>query len=169
MSERNISRRNFMVRAILTIFTFIGVAMAFVLGTFGIGPALKKREPQWSDLGTSDDLIPNEPQERRFFEVVKRGWKEERVERSIWLVKKYNGDITAFSPACPHLGCGYRWVTKEGRFFCPCHASVFDIDGRVISGPAPRPLDTLETKVEAGRVYVKFHVFQVGISSKKIV
>lgn len=63
-----------MVRAILSIFTFIGLVMAFVLGGFGVAPALEKREPQWSDMGASADLVPNEPQERRFFEVVMRGW-----------------------------------------------------------------------------------------------
>lgn len=168
MSERDISRRSFMVRAITAVFGFIGIVMAFLLAGFGIGPVLKKREPAWSDVGTVFDLAENEPQERRFFETIKRGWKEERVERSLWLVKRPGGVINAFSPSCPHLGCGYRWVQKEARFVCPCHASVFDIDGKVLSGPAPRNLDTLETKVESGRVYVKFFVFQVGISSKKI-
>jgi len=159
MSEKNM--------AIMAIFGFMGIVTAFILGGFGIGPVLKRREPMWSDVGTVSDLIENEPQERRFFETIKRGWKEERVERSLWLVKRPGGGVTAFSPNCPHLGCGYRWVQKEGRFLCPCHASVFDIDGKVVSGPAPRGLDMLETKVESGRAYVKFQVFQVGISNKK--
>jgi menaquinol-cytochrome c reductase iron-sulfur subunit len=35
---------------------------------------------------------------------------------------------------------------------CPCHSSVFSVDGAVISGPAPRPLDRYETKVENGKL-----------------
>jgi len=81
-------------------------------------------------------------------------------------VQKPDGSIAAFAPACPHLGCGYRWFPAEKRFKCPCHASVFDIDGNVLAGPAPRPLDGLETRVEDGRVFVKFQLFQVGTATK---
>jgi Rieske Fe-S protein len=44
--------------------------------------------------------------------------------------------------------------------------SIFDIDGKVLAGPAPRALDALETKVEDGRVLVRFQIFQVGTSTK---
>jgi Rieske Fe-S protein len=43
---------------------------------------------------------------------------------------------------------------------------VFDLDGKVLSGPAPRSLDTLDVKQENGRVLVKFEVFQLGIGNK---
>lgn len=166
MKDPRLSRRKFMIRTIVGVFSFIAAAMAVPLTGLGILPALKKRESLWSDTGTVHDLLIDSPQERRFFEIVKRGWREEKVERSLWLVKKSDGRVTAFSPNCPHLGCGYRWVWSELKFYCPCHASVFDIEGNVISGPAPRALDALETKVEDGRVYVKFRVFQVGIAKK---
>jgi cytochrome b6-f complex iron-sulfur subunit len=45
----------------------------------------------------------------------------------------------AVSSVCTHLGCNVRYVTDDG-FACPCHGSRFDRDGRVVSGPAPRPL-----------------------------
>jgi menaquinol-cytochrome c reductase iron-sulfur subunit len=110
----------------------------------------------------------DEPQERRFFQIVKSGWQEERQERSVWLVKRQDNSITAFSPNCPHLGCGYRWFDAEKRFKCPCHASVFDIDGKVLSGPSPRSLDALDVKLENGRVLVKFEVFQLGVGKKVV-
>jgi menaquinol-cytochrome c reductase iron-sulfur subunit len=163
----DVSRRNFMTRAILGIMGFIGVAVSVPLAGFGILPAIRKQAASWSDAGSLQDLVIDEPVERRFLQDVRTGWQEEKAERAVWIVKRPDG-ITAFSPNCPHLGCGYRWFPRDRQFKCPCHVSIFDIDGRVLGGPAPRPLDRLETKQESGRLFVKFEVFQVG-TSKKVV
>jgi menaquinol-cytochrome c reductase iron-sulfur subunit len=169
MSEQDVTRRSFMVRTIIGIFVFIGAVLAVPFGGFGILPVLKKKDIGWSDTGTVNDLKVNEPQERRFFQIVKSGWQEEKQERSIWIVRRQDNSVTAYSPNCPHLGCGYRWFDAEQRFKCPCHASVFDIDGRVLGGPSPRSLDTLDVKLENNRVLVKFEVFQLGIGKKVVV
>lgn len=160
------SRRTFLVRAILGIGAFIAAAVAIPLAGFGILPAIAKKEPGWSDAGSAHDLAVDEPQERRFLQALKTGWQETRTERTVWLVKKGDGSVAAFAPNCPHLGCGYRWFAAEQRFKCPCHVSIFDINGAVLSGPAPRALDLLEAKVEDGKIFVKFEIFQVGISKK---
>jgi cytochrome b6-f complex iron-sulfur subunit len=44
------------------------------------------------------------------------------------------------SAVCTHLGCNVR-QGQRNELACPCHGSVFDTDGAVRSGPAPRPLD----------------------------
>ncbi|WP_374712632.1 QcrA and Rieske domain-containing protein [Symbiobacterium terraclitae] len=49
---------------------------------------------------------------------------------------------------CVHLGCTVPWNAAAGKFMCPCHASVYDITGQNIAGPAPRPLDMMEITVE---------------------
>jgi menaquinol-cytochrome c reductase iron-sulfur subunit len=168
MNDQDVSRRNFMVRAIVGIGVFIAAALAVPFGGFGILPALRKKMTEWSDAGTLSDLIVDEPQERRFYQIVKSGWQEEKQERSIWLVKRQDNTVSAYSPNCPHLGCGYRWSAADRRFKCPCHSSVFDINGKVLSGPAPRSLDTLPVKLESGKVLVKFEVFQLGIADKVV-
>ncbi len=160
------TRRNFMIRVIIAIFAAIGAVLAASLGGFAIIPALKKRSSGWSDAGTVETLEIDQPRERRFYEVVKSGWQSEKKERSVWLVRKADGSVQAFSANCPHLGCGYRWVTGSNRFECPCHGSMFDLSGKVLSGPAPRALDTLQTKVENGRLYVQYEVFQLGTAKK---
>lgn len=155
-----------MIKAIAGIIAFVGAAVTVPLAGFGILPVLRKKEPGWSDAGSVKELAADVPQERRFDQMVKNGWQEDKVERAVWLVRKKDGSVVAFAPACPHLGCGYRWFPAEKRFKCPCHVSVFDIDGKVLAGPAPRPLDALEAKVEDGRVFVRFQIFQVGTSTK---
>jgi menaquinol-cytochrome c reductase iron-sulfur subunit len=165
MADQDVSRRSFMTRTIVAIAGFIGVAVTVPLAGFGILPVVRRKEPDWSDVGSIEDLRVNEPEERRFLQAVKTGWLEEKVERTVWIVKRPDG-IMAFSPSCPHLGCGYRWFPQDNQFKCPCHVSLFDIDGKVLGGPAPRSLDRLETKQEDGRLYVKFEIFQVGIATK---
>jgi menaquinol-cytochrome c reductase iron-sulfur subunit len=166
MSNNDLSRRSFMVRTIIAIFAFIGASLGAALGGFGIIPALKKREPGWSDAGTVADLVAGEPQERRFSEIVKSGWQSEKQDRTIWIVKKPDNSVVAYSSSCTHLGCGYRWIAAQQRFACPCHGSLFDINGAVLAGPAPRPLDTLPTRVENNRLLVQYEVFQLGSTEK---
>jgi glycine/D-amino acid oxidase-like deaminating enzyme/nitrite reductase/ring-hydroxylating ferredoxin subunit len=51
------------------------------------------------------------------------------------------GEVRALSPRCTHLGCHVRFNDAEGAWECPCHGSRFDTEGRVIQGPATRPLE----------------------------
>ena len=50
-------------------------------------------------------------------------------------------------PICPHRGCAVIWQADQNRFACPCHGSRFDAEGRVLRGPARKPLP-LVTVVE---------------------
>ena len=59
-------------------------------------------------------------------------------ERRIFVLNREEG-LAAVSAVCTHLGCTIRHIEGEG-FVCPCHGSRFGLDGRVIEGPAPRPL-----------------------------
>jgi menaquinol-cytochrome c reductase iron-sulfur subunit len=166
MNREDVTRRNFMIRTITGIFVFIGAALTAALGGFGIIPALKKTIPGWNDVGNVADLPIDQPQQRRFLDTVKSGWESEKVERDVWVYKKPDGTVVIYSPNCPHLGCGYRWIAAHNRFECPCHGSVFALDGKVLAGPAPRPLDTLPSRIENGRLFVQYEVFQLGISKK---
>jgi len=71
-----------------------------------------------------------------------------------YLVRLEDGGFLAVHRECTHLGCTVPWRAESGHFECPCHASVFDITGEVLSPPAPRPLDLLEVRIENGVVKV---------------
>lgn len=66
-----------------------------------------------------------------------------------------DGRPVAFSLVCTHLGCIVKWQPGTSEFFCPCHAGVFANDGKVVSGPPPRPLDRLNVIVTGDMVSVK--------------
>ena len=62
-------------------------------------------------------------------------------EQNLMVVHDAEG-VYAISTTCTHLGCAVA-RTAEG-FACPCHGSKFNSAGRVVGGPAPRPLPWLE-------------------------
>ena len=61
----------------------------------------------------------------------------------------------AFSAICTHLGCIVGWDAARRQIACPCHAGFFDINGRPVAGPPPRPLSELAVAVVNGEVLVK--------------
>ena len=54
------------------------------------------------------------------------------------------GTIHLVSATCTHLGCTVEWNAQARSWDCPCHGSRFGVDGRVLHGPAVRPLDTMD-------------------------
>jgi cytochrome b6-f complex iron-sulfur subunit len=71
-----------------------------------------------------------------------------------YLVRLADGGFLALSSKCSHLGCTVPWNEQTKTFPCPCHASVFEMDGEVRNPPAPRPLDLLPITIEGGVVKV---------------
>lgn len=89
--------------------------------------------------------------------------------RAIWTNKK-DMPYLAFSGKCPHLGCAFKWRKHKvlGQvFLCPCHLSIYDASGKVLDGPAPRPLDLLPIQVSAnGDVQIIDMEFKAGTKSQ---
>lgn len=61
-----------------------------------------------------------------------------------------NGDLHGVSARCTHMGCIVHFNAAERSWDCPCHGSRFDVDGKVISGPATKDLESrpVETLTE---------------------
>ena len=51
-------------------------------------------------------------------------------------------DVRAFNAVCTHVDCTVKYRTATGDLFCSCHDGVYDLEGRNVSGPPPRPLET---------------------------
>ncbi len=60
----------------------------------------------------------------------------------------------AFSRVCSHLGCLVDFNRTQNKIICPCHGAIFDLEGNVISGPPPKPLQRLPLRVEGETILV---------------
>ena len=161
------TRRGFLGGAIGAIAGFIGLVLSIPLLGYAILPTLRKEEGAWSEVGPIGALETDHPKELEVIRSTSSGWMKSESVRSIWAFKQSGGEVVVYAPNCPHLGCAYRWEDEKGKFFCPCHNSVFDLSGKVLAGPAPRPLDTLPVKVEGDRLFVLYKEFKVGTARKK--
>ena len=83
------------------------------------------------------------------------GSKKVIVGGSALLLLRTPSEFKAFSAICTHLGCIVEWDGKKKEIVCPCHAGVFDSEGRNVAGPPPRPLPYYPVKVSDGKIYVK--------------
>ena len=147
------TRRNFYVGAIYAMMGVISAALGVPALIYLLFPPKAKKESDWIEVGDITRIAPNAPVEMTFRRTRTDGWKVLSEKSTAWVVK--TGDkITAFGPQCTHLGCAYHWEDGKNEFLCPCHTSLFGIDGRVISGPAPRPLDRYETKIEGNKLLI---------------
>jgi cytochrome b6-f complex iron-sulfur subunit len=63
--------------------------------------------------------------------------------------------LLAVNPKCTHKGCDVNWVAAEKKYGCPCHDSDFAADGKVLKGPATKPLATYPVKIVGNQVLVK--------------
>src|SRR6266850_4629147 len=61
--------------------------------------------------------------------------------------------VLAFDARCPHLGCAVRGAQQ--LLICPCHGSLFNLDGTVKLGPAQGPLTPLQVTFNGTQVVVK--------------
>lgn len=66
-----------------------------------------------------------------------------------------NNQLIALNPTCPHAGCTVTWESEEQKFLCPCHDSLFSSDGKVLEGPAEKPLTSYQVKLSGDSILVK--------------
>ncbi len=158
-------RRGFLKRATGILASLVCIAIGIpVIGAL-IGPAFRSKKPIWTKVGSLNEISTGEPTKLTFAVKTTSAYIAQTVLHDVWVVKQPS-QITVFSPICPHLGCEYNWDPKTNHFECPCHGSVYAINGKVLGGPAPRPLDILPTKIQSGELYIQWETFKVGIPEK---
>jgi len=79
--------------------------------------------------GKVDDLKPNTAK------IIKFG------ARPVLLMRLTETEWKAYSAVCSHLNCTVQFNDEKRQIWCACHNGFYDLNGRVVSGPPPRPLD----------------------------
>lgn len=120
---------------------FLGLAALWsAIGTFGVALLGMLRLPMPSAFPESNSRVKLGPL-NRFLNTEVTALPEQRL----WIHSDDNG-LYAISAVCTHLGCIVS-TEASGGYFCPCHGSRFNTKGKMVSGPAPRPLDYLELTI----------------------
>ena len=153
-SDQTTTRRTFYLMAIYFLGGIVSLALAVPAAIYLLLPPRASRRSGWIDAGDIDQIVPEMPMELSFQESRLDGWRPVTERKIAWVVKQSGGKIVAFAPQCTHLACAYHWEGAQNKFVCPCHGSVFSIDGKVLEGPAPRPLDQYLTKIENNRLKI---------------
>jgi menaquinol-cytochrome c reductase iron-sulfur subunit len=145
-------RRAFFLTMIYGLWAAVGTALSIPAAIYLLLPPKLRKETEWTEAGDVAKMAPNSPVEMVFRRNRTDGWRILSEKSTAWAVKLDNGEVVAFAPQCTHLGCAYHWDDPKKQFLCPCHTSVFSIDGKVVSGPAPRPLDRYDAKIQNNKL-----------------
>ena len=148
------TRRNFYIASIYGMGAAIAAALGFPAAIYLLFPPKARKNDQWVEIGDVTRLATNSPTEMTFRRNRVDGWKITSEKATAWVVKYPDNSVVAFGPQCTHLGCAYHWDDGKTQFLCPCHNSLFSIDGKVLAGPAPRPLDRYEIKIDGNKLLV---------------
>lgn len=80
--------------------------------------------------------------------IVKFGTKP------VILIRSADGSLRAFSATCTHLDCTVQYRKDMGLIWCACHNGRYDLNGRNVAGPPPRPLDEYRVVVQGEEVMI---------------
>ena len=105
--------------------------------------------PQTADLGGDSvvagkvgELAPNSGKIFRF------------GSRPGLLIRTAEGEYRAMSAVCTHLSCTVQYRPDMHEVWCACHNGTYNLDGRNISGPPPRPLEAFNVQVRGDEIFV---------------
>jgi len=74
--------------------------------------------------------------------------------KPVILVRSAAGDFRAFSATCTHLDCTVQYRKDMGLIWCACHNGRYDLNGRNVAGPPPRPLDEYRVVVQGDEISI---------------
>ena len=156
MSDKEISRRDFIKGTAAVIGSLIGAVIAIPSIGFMLSPAMRAEDnPDTIDLGPLENYPVAVPTRFETTRTRVNGWERTATNYGLFVVKKSDTEVRVFSDICTHLGCRVSWHADQKHYISPCHDGHFDIIGKVVSGPPPRPLDEYITKIENGNLFVQ--------------
>lgn len=171
---RALGRRGFIQKLFAGIIgAVLGLLPAGVGVTFLLDPLRRKATAGGLVRVTSLDALPDDGIPRKFSVIADRtdAWNKfpQVPVGAVYLRRTADQKVTALNSACPHAGCFVDFNSEKGKFLCPCHDSLFAVDGNIAnaSSPAARPLDALEVEVRNNKeIWVKFQNFEAGKTEK---
>jgi menaquinol-cytochrome c reductase iron-sulfur subunit len=157
LARKLFTREAFMTLFILSVGGVLSVLLGIPIVGYVLSPLIKTPDFVWRDIGAVSDYSIGETVQRNYaypnFGTAR--WSGATLFTAAWVRRTGPDTFQAFAVYCTHLGCPVHWLQTPKIFICPCHGSVFNGDGTVAGGPAPRPLFPYEIRVVNDRVQIK--------------
>jgi cytochrome b6-f complex iron-sulfur subunit len=138
----DLARRRFVEWMMGTSMGALAVSVLYPVLRFLDPPRIAEQSVQQVEVGPANDP-----------DLVQKGFKIVRFgNEPVIVVKAAEGDYRAFTATCTHLDCIVEFRPQLGVLWCNCHNGQYDLTGRNIAGPPPRPLTKLvvHTLAQAG-------------------
>lgn len=141
-SKRGFSRRWLLDRFLGVSVTALGASVVYPIVRFLSSPRIPEATGKRVLAGTTAELD-------------REGWKlfPFGSEPGI-LVAVAPGEYRAFSATCTHLECTVQFDKPSKRIWCACHNGWYDLTGKNVAGPPPRPLVTYSVQVVGEEIFV---------------
>lgn len=142
MSPAQQSKRNFLKKILSGGLVALGVSILYPIFSYLKPP--KQREVVVSSVkaGMLSDI------EKESGQIVKFG------NKPVILIRTASGDLRAFEATCTHLDCTVQYRKDMGMIWCACHNGKYDLNGRNVAGPPPRPLEEFRVVVKGEEVFI---------------
>ncbi len=160
----------------------LGALFGAVLGIPAIAYLIDPRNRpapagDFKTVGRLSDLKLETPQQVVIRDVRWDAWTlhPNDVIGRVWLVRRGQDQVDAYTTICPHLGCSINFEENKKQFLCPCHGGTWDLAKcqpvklEERTNPAPRGMDRLELKLvsdpgnpQDSIIQVKYQTFQQG-------
>ncbi len=136
------SRRGFLNWFLGTSLGAMAAAVLYPLARYVSPPDVPEAQTERVVAGKEGDLKPNEGKIFRFGSLPGL------------LVRTAEGEYKAFSATCTHLNCTVQYRGDLKQIWCACHNGTYDLHGKNVSGPPPRPLEEYKVNVANGEIVV---------------
>ncbi|MFH1726309.1 MAG: Rieske 2Fe-2S domain-containing protein [Elusimicrobiota bacterium] len=143
--RRVLSRRSFVNLLLGAGVTGWLASVVYPVLKFLIPPEETGIEPEVMNLGPLDGFPPGSSKIFRF------------GRKPVLLVRTQAGALHALAATCTHLDCLVQYRADLDAVWCACHNGKYDLTGRNISGPPPKPLDQYAVKAVGGQIMVGKH------------
>ena len=146
-------RRSFL-KKVCILFSFIGLCIGGGVYLLFVFPSRIRKKKDLYVYACDEAELPVQGVRQYHIDYPLRG---KTVSKKFFIVNT-DEELLVFSSVCTHLGCLINWHRTENRFMCPCHGGQYDMQGNVVAGPPPTPLNRLSLKIERQKVYIGLRV-----------
>lgn len=142
--KKNVTSRKKFIDLILgsSLVMWLG-SILYPIGRFLVPPEVTGPDVNSVEAALANELAPNSYKIFRFGRIP------------VILIRLSDGGYKAMAATCTHLDCTVQYKSDTEQVWCACHNGIYDIEGRNISGPPPKPLEQFEVVESQGKIIVR--------------